>query len=105
MKPSNSRVVLGDIATFYCQFPGMDVIEWKVNNVSLSEYTLDVNINDQIRQNASGNVHSLSILALESYNETTVKCSARLPPHKCQCRQEVESDTVNLLIQGRYYIL
>ena len=99
MKPSNSRVVLGDIATFSCQFPGMDVIEWKVNNVSLSEYT-DANINDQIRQNVSGSVHSLTILALKSYNETTVKCSARLPPSKCQHWQEVESDTVNLLIQG-----
>ena len=99
MKPNNSRVILGDNATFSCQFPGMDVIEWKVNNVSLSEYT-DVNINDQIRQNASGSVHTLTILALESYNETTVKCSARLLPSKCRSQQKVESDTVNLLIQG-----
>jgi diphthamide biosynthesis methyltransferase len=101
MKPSNSRVVLGDNATFYCQFPGTDVsIEWKVNNVSLSEY-MDVNINNQIRQNASGSVHTLTILALKSYNETTVKCSARILPSECHRRQEVESDTVNLLIQGR----
>jgi hypothetical protein len=102
IKPSNARVVLGDNARFYCQFPGMDVsIEWKINNVSLSEYT-DVNINDQIRQNTSGSVHTLTILALKSYNETTVKCSARLLPHLSNCQQEVESesDTVILLIQG-----
>lgn len=98
MKPHNSRVILGDNATFQCQFPGADAIEWKINNVSISEYT-DVNINDQTRQNASGNVHTLSILAIESYNETTIKCSARLAPSKCR-HQEVESDTVNLLIQG-----
>ena len=99
MKPSNSRAILGENATFHCQFPETNVIEWKVNNRSLSEYT-DVNINNQIRWNVSGNVYTLTILALKPYNKTTVKCSARLIPNKCQ--QEAESDTVNLLIQGRY---
>ena len=94
MKPSNSRVILGENATFHCQFPGADAIEWKVNNVSLSEQT-DVYISNQIKQNnISGDVHILTITALKLYNGTTVKCLAN------HCQQEVESPTVNLLIQG-----
>ena len=97
MKPRNLRVILGENATFLCQFPGTDAaIEWKINNVSLREQT-DVNIHTQIKPNVSGDIHALTITALESYNGTTIKCSARLASGQCH---EVESSTVNLLIQG-----
>ena len=65
MKPRNSRVILGENATFLCQFPGTDAaIEWKINNVSLREQT-DVNVHTQIKPNVSGDIHVLTITTLE----------------------------------------
>ena len=78
-------------------------IEWKVNNVSLSEQADIINISNQIKPNVSGDIHILTIMALTRYNGTTVKCLARLVSN--QCREEVESNSVNLLIQGNFIIM
>ena len=98
LKPT--RVTLGENATFNCRFPGADAaIEWKVDNVSLSKQ-IDINISDHIKPNVSGDIHILTIKALESYNGTIVKCLARSVSNRC--REKVESDSVNLLLQGNF---
>ena len=103
-KPKDVRVALGEEVVFQCQFPGADVIEWKLNNRSLAigeqNINMDISIRDNITLEEGGHVHTLKIPALKPYNETTVKCLASFF-NGCQSTMVQESPAVTLLIQGK----
>lgn len=88
-------VAVGDEAIFRCQHAGAYRIEWNINGTSLRDFH-PLNIT-QVTPSSRSAVHTLSIQALISYNQTSVECVAFLD---ATIQRQEGSSPVLLLVQG-----
>lgn len=98
--PLPITVPIGAEATFRCQHDDAQVIDWNINGRSLGNY-IPPNVTQNTLSSPEGFVHTLSILALEHYNETYVECVAITFLDEMRINQRrQETSSVVLLIQG-----
>jgi hypothetical protein len=88
-------------ATFWCQHPQTNNIEWLVNGIPLHEASLS-NISVNIQFKGSGvTTHTLLIGTLLEYSKTTVKCVGIFSDGS----PSQYTERVRLLIQGNDIIM
>ena len=98
--PLSIVAAIGTEVTFRCRHDDAHVIDWNVNGSSLGNF-IPPNVTQSTLSSPGGFVHTLSILALERYNETSLECVAItfLDESRINQRRQ-ETSSVILLIQG-----
>lgn len=99
-EPSSITVAVGAAAIFRCRHDGAHTIDWNINGRSLGNFN-PPNVTQKTLSSPEGFIHTLSILALEHYNESTVECVAIMFLDEMRINQRRQrTPSVVLLIQG-----
>ena len=98
-EPSSIYAALGSEVMFRCRHPTAEIIGWDINGTALGQLRSLQNISSGSHSTADGVVHTLTILALEAYNNTEVSCVAAF--FDSQYPVERTSNVV-LVVQGMY---
>ena len=100
--PLPTTVAAGAEAIFRCRHDGAHVIDWNINGRSLGNF-IPPNVTQNTLSSPGGFIHTLSILALEHYNESVIECVAITFLDEMRINQRrQETSSVVLLIQGLY---
>lgn len=99
-EPSPITVAVGAAAIFRCRHASAHTIDWNINGRSLGSF-IPPNVTQNILSSPGGFIHTLSILALEHYNETRVECVAITFLDETRINQRRQATpSVVLLVQG-----
>ena len=77
-EPSSVYAALGDKAVFRCQHSTAEIIEWNINGTLVNQFhvLLNISLSNDTAITPDRVVHTLTIEALEVYNNTNVSCVA-----------------------------
>ena len=74
--PSSLNVTIGELAVFHCQHPDAFRVDWRLNGTLLevSNFPPTISANSRSLPDGSGYLHSLTIRALTTNNNTIFDC-------------------------------
>ena len=84
---------------FRCRHATAEIIAWDINGISIGHLHSLLNISSGSQPTADGVVHTLTIMALEAYNNTNVSCVAAYfdPQYPVE-----RTPNASLVVQGVY---
>ena len=99
-EPSSINVALGDEAVFRCRHAAAEIIGWDINGTSLGRFhPLNISSSSVSDSTNDALLHTLTVAALEAYNNTNVSCVAIFFDSQILTEQ---TPNATLVVQGVY---